>query len=358
MRTAFTRLVMLLCAVVLASCGGSGAPTFKAVVVFGDSLSDVGAYAPATSATGNGQPPYVGGKFTTNSATGTVWVENIATALGLSITPYEVGYAGQSVTCPSNDGTCTGYAQGGSRVTNPAGIGNDSGALTRPMVTQIANHLSRFGSFKSTDLIFVYGGNNDAFVQLATFGAAVQGGATTDAALALTVGAMQTAATELVGYVKNQVLANGGAYVVVSNLPNSVYTPFGQTLDSNGKAVLTTLVNAFNQTLAAGLAGTSVLLLDSNTLYKQAYDNPSAYGITNNTETACDPDKISTLTGGVVTSGTSLFCNSTAGSPLNTLRDGASALTWQFADGVHPSTGGHKLISDQTLQFLRANGLY
>src|SRR5262245_19397947 len=90
----------------LLGCGGgdvqvpgsgspAGAPTtkgsFTAVVSFGDSLSDAGTYAPATSLGGNGQPPYFGGKFTTNSATGTVWVENLAATLGIVVTPAEVG---------------------------------------------------------------------------------------------------------------------------------------------------------------------------------------------------------------------------------------------------------------------------
>jgi phospholipase/lecithinase/hemolysin len=69
----------------------SGAPTtkgsFTSIVSFGDSLSDVGTYAPATSLAGNGTPPFFGGKFTTNSATGTVWVENLATSIGLVVTP-------------------------------------------------------------------------------------------------------------------------------------------------------------------------------------------------------------------------------------------------------------------------------
>ena len=84
----------------LAACGGSdpdvpgsgspsGAPTtpgsFTAIVSFGDSLSDIGTYAPATSLAGDGSAPYFGGRFTTNDTTtgaptatplGKVWVEN------------------------------------------------------------------------------------------------------------------------------------------------------------------------------------------------------------------------------------------------------------------------------------------
>src|SRR5262249_5243976 len=137
----------------LAACGGSdpdvpgsgspsGAPTtagtFTAVVSFGDSLSDIGAYSPATSLAGNGPPPFFGGKFTTNDTTtgtptatplGKVWVENLAASLGIVITPAEVGFAGQSVHCPAAAvpalaNSCTGYGQGGSRVTDPNGIGH------------------------------------------------------------------------------------------------------------------------------------------------------------------------------------------------------------------------------------------
>jgi hypothetical protein len=90
-------------------------------------------------------------------------VENLAATLGLAVQPAEVGFAGSSLKCPAKlanpafAAICTSYGQGGSRVTNPAGIGNATGALTVPMSTQIANHLARFGSFKATDLVLVLG---------------------------------------------------------------------------------------------------------------------------------------------------------------------------------------------------------
>ena len=260
-----------LSAALLAACGGgdpdvpgtgstAGAPTtkgsFTAVVSFGDSLSDIGAYAPATSLAGNGTPPFFGGKFTTNETSnglpdanplGKVWVENLAASLGLLVTPAEVGFGASSVKCPAAANpafaaTCTGYGQGGSRVTDPNGIGHSTGALTVPVVTQIANHLARFGSFKNSDLIFVYAGNNDVFTQFGTFATtaaqvqadAAAGKLTADQAnLALFAAqqsaeaAMKVAAQELVADITTQILAKGGSYVAVMTLSDIADTPFG-----------------------------------------------------------------------------------------------------------------------------------
>ncbi len=383
-------MAALACAL-LAGCGddasipGSGSPagapttkgSFTALVTFGDSLSDLGAYASATSVTGNGLPPYFGGKFSTNDGTtGTVWPENLATTLGLVTTPAEVGFAGTSVKCPAAAtpalaATCTGYGQGGSRVTDPAGIGKTGGALTVPVVTQIANHLARFGSFKASDLVLVWAGNNDAFIQFGSFSAAataiqadaVAGRISADeanqklfAAQSAAQTEMKKAAGELATLVKEQILAKGGKYVAVFTLPDSTLTPFGATLPASAKPVLSGLVDVFNLWLRDGLTDVAVQIIDQNAPGKDVYANPAKYGFVNNTVAACDPAKISAITRGAVTDGSSLFCNATVGAPYNGLRTGANVQTWQFADSVHPTTGGHKVISDYVTQQLKAFG--
>ena len=387
----------LLGSVLLAACGGddvtvpgttppTGAPTakgnFTSLVSFGDSLSDQGSYAPATSLSGNGQAPFFGGKFTVNldHNGGTIWVENLATTLGLAVFPAEMGFAGQSVKCPvkfvvpAAAALCTSYGQGGSRVTNPAGIGNNggAGALTVPMVKQIDNHLAAFGGkFNATDLIVVWGGNNDVFVQFGAFGAAAA--AIQADAMAGKIGAdeankrlydaqtaaqegMKRAAQELTGYVRDKILAKGGKYVTVFNLPDSSLTPFGSTLPVEARGVLTTLVDTFNLWLRDGLGGQPVKLVDQNTAGKAVYANPGQYGLTVNTVPTCDATAISAITGGAVTDGSSLFCNGTPGVGYYGLRAGANLNTWQFADGVHPTPGGHKVISDYVTSQLRAFG--
>ena len=130
----------------------------------------------------------------------------------------------------------------------------------------------------------------------------------------------------------------------------------GQALPTQLRPVLTAMVDIFNLWLREGLTDQPVRLVDANAYFRDAYLNPGKYGFTNNTVPACDPAKISVITGGRVTDGSSLFCNATPGAPLNGLRDGADVNTWQFADSVHPTTGAQKLISDIALQELKSYG--
>jgi len=330
-------------AVLLAACGGgdpdvpgSGAPagaptdkgTFTAIVSFGDSLSDVGTYAPATSLAGNGTPPFFGGKFTTNETSngvpdanplGKVWVEDVAADLGILVTPAEVGFGGTSVKCPAAANpaiasTCTGYGQGGSRVTDPNGIGHAGGALTVPVVTQIANHLARFGSFKASDLIFVYAGSNDVFTQFGTFAAAAaqiqaqaaNGTISADeanrqlfAAQNTALAGMKQAAQELATDIRTQILANGGKYVAVMTLSDIADTPFGNSLPADARGVLTALSQNFNVWLRDGLAGQPVQIIDTFALFKDAYQNPAKFGFVNNTTPACDGSRRAPIISGV-----------------------------------------------------------
>ncbi len=96
--------------VFIAACGGGGVKL--QIVSVGDSLSDVGTYAPVTAAN------FGGGRFTTNP--GQVWVQNVAQYYGDTLKPAQTG--GFGVAQVSQLGL--DYAQGGSRVTNPIGIGH------------------------------------------------------------------------------------------------------------------------------------------------------------------------------------------------------------------------------------------
>ncbi|HOY37086.1 MAG TPA: lipase, partial [Piscinibacter sp.] len=335
---------LALSALLLAACGGgdpyvpgSGSPTggpttrgaFTSLISFGDSLSDIGSYAPATIIPGSSPTAYFGGRFTTNlndltspalPSTAKVWVDELATALStpaapIIVTPAEVGFAGQSVACPAAANpllaaTCTGYSQGGARVTDPIGIGNSSGFLTVPVRTQIANHLARFGSFKASDLIIVFAGHNDLLYQLGVFSAAaqqIQAQAQADvlaglitpeqaqtrvsqelfAAQTVAQQAMKTAALELAGYVRNEILAKGGSYVMVMSMVDFTVTPRFANASAETKVLVKGLGDVFNLWLREGLTGQAVRWMDTNTPLYTWLADPAAVGLTNTTTPAC-----------------------------------------------------------------------
>lgn len=443
MRSIF--LPVLLAAALLSACGGDDnppapvpvppvepapKPQFSAQISFGDSLSDVGSYAVGTVKT------LGGGKFTINgdntrlnpAFTGLTWIEVMAARLGLSAPcAAQTGLDGdptKGFSVPvQNHAGCFGYAQGGSRVTNPVGpnnklTGSALGALTVPVKTQIANHLALSGGkFKPDDLVLVMAGGNDVLFQLgalqagataagqtagaqkyfaslvpmlaagainpataavaissavntalaspggsqasataaAVSAAAVQpgNGAVGDAAVygpmvvaaqadAATAGvaaankyaadqapnlvtALTQAGAELATLVKSQVLANGARYVVVNNLPDVAQTPAGRSMPADTQVLMTSMAQAFNAQLSSALsAETGVLLVDVYALTQQAAANPSAFGLTNVTDTACD------LTSVKNPLGSSLVCNGT------NLKAG-DVSRYAYADDVHPT---------------------
>ncbi|KAB8062442.1 esterase [Janthinobacterium sp. FT14W] len=201
----------VLAAAVLAGCGGAsgGDQTLKvkytAQVSFGDSLSDVGSYAVAGVAASGG------GKFTINGdntkinpeLTGKNWTEHLAAQFGLPAPcAAETGLEGSipSLQAPRvKHAGCFGYAMGGSRVTNPVGpnnklAGGALGALTVPVVTQIANHLAvSGGKFSGTEAVFVMAGGNDVLYLLG----ALQTGATSAGQAAGAAAGAQAFATNL-----------------------------------------------------------------------------------------------------------------------------------------------------------------
>ncbi|MES2957600.1 MAG: SGNH/GDSL hydrolase family protein [Pseudomonadota bacterium] len=362
-------LSALACASLLAACGGGESePSTTRVVSFGDSLSDLGTYTIATSSV-PGVAPYFGGRFTTNthtsytaatsplSSTATIWVEWVAARVGVPITQAMLGFATTRIPCPAAANaalaqSCTAYGQGGSRVTDPNGINKAQGALTDPLVTQVAAHLARFTSFSGGDIVFVFAGGNDMLTQLTAVGGGL------DPVVA--VGRMQTAGTELATLVKDQIVAKGATRVAVINLPDLAATPQFSGQSAQTKGLIGQMTAAFNTAVTTGLGGADVKIIDANAFFADVIANPAKYSLANVTTTACDPAKMAPATGG-----SSLFCNATPvatltalGLPttINSLRSGASASTWFFADGVHPTAGGHKLFSEFVIGKLKEFG--
>jgi phospholipase/lecithinase/hemolysin len=318
----------------------------RAVVVFGDSLSDVGTYKVGAIA------QVGGGKFTTNP--GPVWSETIGILLRSRVTPYRLGFDGAVQILGGN-----GFAMGGSRVSEQPGIGcnpDSSGhctaALTIPVKQQIADYLTSHGDHFSGDpLVFLFAGANDIFYQLGMFQAKVSGGIPVDTATDDALFAVKQAAVDLVNQVK-LVQTKGATRVVVLNLPEISNTPFGKAQADPVQALIAGMVQTFNGALALGLQGSGATLLDFHAEFERVLDNPGAYWVREINVPACDPAKILAITNGLEQGGSSLFC-----SRLTLVQNGA-AVTYLFADGVHPTTLGHLIIARFVLIGLWKNRLF
>lgn len=354
----------------LAACGGSNGDgagnqalrtSFTRQVSFGDNLSDVGTYAVgAVQALG-------GGRYTINgdsgalypALTGKNWTELMAAQFGLAPPcPAQTGLdgdPGKGFSVPvTNFPDCYSYAQGGARVTNPVGpqhrlTGSPLGQLTVPVATQVARHLAKTGGrFSGTEVVFVNAGANDVLALLGQLnaGAAAAGqaalaaegpaaGARAAAAYAAAQGpamvaAMAAAGAELAALVTTQIVARGGNYVVVSNLPDLGSSPAARSQDANTQALINAMIGAFNGQLQPGVSGQSkVLYVDLFGVSRDQVVNPAPYGLANTSTPACGPNALQ---------GSALVCK--AGNLA-----GGDVSRYMFADDLHPTPFEHALIA-------------
>jgi phospholipase/lecithinase/hemolysin len=248
---------------------------------------------------------------------------------------------------------------GGSRVSQQPGIGCNpdasgacTAALTIPVAQQIADHLAGNGDrFTRDQLVFLLAGANDVFFQLGVFQAKVTAGVPVARAQAEALGAVQQAALDMVAQV-HRVLAKGARRVVVLNLPEISETPFGNAPETAPvRPLIAGMVQVFNGTLAAGLDGTGATLLDFRAELLRVIGNPHAFLVHEINVPACDPAKISAVTNGLEQGGSSLFCS------RQTLVQNGAALTYLFADSVHPTTLGHLIIARFVLIGIWRQGL-
>lgn len=361
--------VAMAATLLVAACGGGGgegnqapAVKFSSMVSFGDSLSDVGSYKVGTVAA------LGGGTYTVNGITGANgsnptpsknWTELVAAQAGLPAPcPAQTGLDGDASKGFSvpvvNHAGCFAYAQGGSLVTKPVGPGNKLlgganatlGQLTVPVITQIGNHLAAVGGkFTGTELVTVMAGGNDTFIDLATIAptvtALVGAGMTLDAATnkASTdaVVAMGTAGAELAAYVKTLIVGKGAKYVAVVNLPDVSKTPFAYAQSAATQGLINTMVSTFNTQLQTGLSGVpGVIIVDAYSDNRNQAANPASYALTNVSTPACN---LSAPSPNAL--GSSLVCNS---QNLNA----GDVSHYLFADTVHPTPYGYKLLAQLT----------
>ncbi len=300
----------LLTAAVLAATAALAAPAsaagpYSQTVFFGDSLTDSGFFRPLLPL--SVRP--VTGQFTTNP--GFVWSQWLADYYGTRAEPNGNGQIG------------TNYAAGGARV----GV-NSTGALgpIPSLATQVNNYLTANGGRADSRALYtVWGGANDLF-------AITSGGADPT----LTISSAVTAQIGIVGTLQNA----GARYILVPTIPDLGVTPAFRALGPTAQAQGTALTVNYNTALFTGLTSNNlrVIPIDTFTLIREIVANPAAYGFSNITGTACQPQ----------ITANSLTCN-----PTSYITPDAPN-TYLFADGVHPASRAHQMLSEFTISVLEA----
>ena len=297
--------VALITAAAAVAAPAFAAGPYSQTVFFGDSLTDGGFFRPLLPA--SVRP--LTGQFTTNP--GFVWSQYLADFYGTGAVPNGNGQTG------------TNYAAGGARV----GI-NSTGALgpIPSLATQVTNYLAANGGRADSRALFtVWGGANDLF-------------AITNAGAPATT-TITNAVTSEIGIVAQ--LQNAGAkYILVATVPDLGLTPAFRALGPTAQAQGTALTTTYNSSLFSGLAsnGLRVIPLDTFNLIREITASPAAYGFSNIAGTACQPQ----------ITANSLTCN-----PTSYVTPDAPN-TYLFADGVHPTSRAHQILSQYAVSVLEA----
>ncbi len=319
-----TKLLVSALALALGGASVAQAQSFTSVVSFGDSLSDAGQYAALPSPFAFGA-----GSFTTNPDD--VWVQLLAQSLGLPSTPSIAGGSDYAW-----GGAPTSFTVGGV----PGGLVCVPTTLPcRSVSQQLSNYLTPRSGAADPNALYTYlAGANDIFNYLGRAALASTNPASLTGAQAQTF----TGASALTAVGQLAALQAAGARtIIVANLPNIGIAPgFRGTA---GAASVSGLVFVFNSTLNGGIASLhdGIVALNTYALVNEVLADPGMYGFTNTTGTACNL----TLTGG-----SSLFCT-----PAAYVTPTANQ-TYLFADGVHPTGAGQRLIAQVALATLKAPG--
>src|SRR6185503_17766360 len=192
-----------------------------------------------------------------------------------------------------------------------------------------------------------FAGGNDVFINVATLQATVGAGGDPTAAATAAVTAMAQAGTEEAAYVNTQILANGATHVIVVNLPDVSLTPFAIASGAQGQALVKSMTQAFNSALQAGLtASANLVVVDAFTASEDQATNKLQYGLTDVSTPTC-------------TSSSSLVCTANTLIPaVAPAASGAAAAanTYEYADSVHPTPYGYRLLAELVGEQLAIKG--
>lgn len=275
------------------------AASYDRLVVFGDSLSDVGNNAllfgsdAAQQITGDGyfaQRSYASGTYTN----GQVWAQRFAAQLGLAALP---SLGGGDI-----------FAYGG------AETGTDgAGGYPISLSTQLGQYLTREAGMADPNALYVVaGGGNNARVALEEMLMGADANST--------IGATAMAYAADIGAIVDRLQAAGAQHILVWNSPDFGMTPLANSYGPQASFASTSLSLAMNGALDQRLAGETVMRFDVFGFMHGAVANAGALGFSDVLH-AC-------------------------GALSNACADPASAL---YFDGIHPTDMAHQILANGML---------
>lgn len=271
----------------------------SAIIVFGDSISDTGNVFLATNGAVPVSPPYFNGRF----SNGSIWVEALADAFELAVTPLLAGG--------------TNFAVGAARASRDLEVVIPQGSFTVPsLLSQVDLFFDRFGKADSDALYIIFIGGDDIRSILIE---GLDPMTTIDTAIAN----IATAISDLAD--------SGARKFFVPTVPNVGRSPESAALGPDVPAEATDLSVLFNQTLNTMLdtveaeRSVRIFRLDTFALLEDIVSNPETFGLTNVTDGCLDGDEFS------------------GGTPCD---DPDSYLFW---DSMHASVAGHAILAEAAL---------
>ena len=380
---------------ILAACGGGGADQtsqragITSIKVMGDSLSDVGVFKGI---------PTNGRIFSVQDSASeptTDWTERIAALLGVPQLCNFFKYTGAAAAPFSLVPGCTSYAVGGGRINN---FNPQTGAGASPFsITYQLQVASSAGNYKSTDLLLIDGGGNDAADLVGAYLNAAKDGGASYAAMTGTLipagtlapmlangqaGLAQVGGTYMValadkfyGSIKTNALDKGAERILVLNTPGITNTPrfqmvlggiaaaygggaTGAGARAQSEALFKSWVEAFNSRLATLVANDKrIVLVDFYTAFNDQIANPAQYGLTNVTTPACPITGVGSDGLPSYNFQTCTAANLSAMTPPAGATGGANWWqTYAFSDGFHPTPLGYQLLSQLVSKSLATAG--
>jgi phospholipase/lecithinase/hemolysin len=376
-------------AAILVGCGGGGADStsqragITSVKVMGDSLSDSGVF---TGLPGLGRIFSVQGSSSEPNA---IWTERITALLGAPQLCNFFKFTGTTF-IPNPTAGCTSFAVGGGRINN---FDVSTGAGASPLsITYQLQVASAAGNYKSSDLLLVVGGGNDAADLVGAYLAASSDGGAKFAAMTGTLIApatlgpmlmagptgvaqaggvyMEKLADKFYDGIKASALDKGAERVALLNMPGITNTPrfqmvlggiaasAGATARAQSEALFKSWVETFNARLATKVAGDKrIVLVDFYTAFNDQIANPAQYGLTNVTTPACPAT-------GVGSDGLPAYnfqtCTASALSAMTPPAGATGGANWwqtyAFSDGFHPTPYGYQLLSQLVAKSLATAG--